>query len=123
MRVWHLGGSDWVSIGPDAPVATIADLGAFRVQYYLLKWIADYSRESQETRDYANYGAWQLRSGSAFCSECQGPAAGQAALSVTFTPDSIIAFPVGSAGAWGAAFQCAIAETGGVDVSASADIR
>ena len=96
----------------------IDELASFGAQYYLLKWIADYSHESQETRDYANYRAWELRSsGGAFCYECQRSGSGKATLGVTITPSPILAVSVGSAGWWGAAFECRITETAGVDVT------
>lgn len=95
----------------------VDEMGSYGVQYYLLKWIADYSHESQDVRDYANYRAWVLRSGPAFCAECRRTEAGPAAIDVSIAPDPIVAIPVGSAGQWGAVFQCRIAETAGVDVT------
>jgi hypothetical protein len=61
----------------------IEDMGAFGVQYSLLRWIADYSHESPETRAYALRRAWNLRSGTAFCAECTWPSVADA------TPDGV----------------------------------
>ena len=39
-------------------------------RYWFLVRMATATNEPQEVRDYFNWRAWTLRSGSAFCSEC-----------------------------------------------------
>jgi hypothetical protein len=54
---------------------TIAELGAFGVQYYLGVWIAEHAVApalTAEERQYARVAAQLLRAGGAFCVECGG---------------------------------------------------
>jgi hypothetical protein len=52
---------------------TVAEMGAFGVEYLFIVWVADYSAEPQAYRDYFRWAAWKLRSsGGAFCVECSG---------------------------------------------------
>jgi hypothetical protein len=55
----------------------ILDMGAFGVQYFLGKWIADHAVSPPLTSDerrYAGYSSDSLRA-NAFCMECGGPTA------------------------------------------------
>jgi hypothetical protein len=48
---------------------TIAEMGAFGIQYYFDLWMAESSSESSEVKRYFAGRAWELRA-SAFCREC-----------------------------------------------------
>jgi hypothetical protein len=50
---------------------TIAEMGAFGVQYYYTVWLANYSDEPEDMRAHWTWRAWALRK-SAFCLECFG---------------------------------------------------
>jgi hypothetical protein len=61
---------------------TIAEMGTFGVQYYYLKWVADYSDEPDALKLQAAHMAWGLR-GSGFCNECSR-AASQSSRTTSF---------------------------------------
>jgi hypothetical protein len=61
------------SSGPFHPFEqdkSVAELGAFGVQYLLRYWLGHYSNESEEVREYFRRRAALTLGGSAFCCEC-----------------------------------------------------
>jgi hypothetical protein len=96
----------------------VDDMGAYGIQYYLYKWIAEHSDASEDIRRWADRTAWEVRAGPAFCAECQRQSDAVAAvLLVSLRPDPLLPTPHTTPGVWVVTPTFTAVETAGVEAT------